>query len=86
MDQDQYERIMSAGVELLKQIRPILKKHGLSDGCSPSMLSVCLGAILKFSGTTAGQILTGAELIQNHWEFDPDSPDVFNVLFVFKDN
>lgn len=81
MTDDQYERIMAAGVELFEHIKPLLEKHGLSDECAPSMLSVCFGAILKFSGASVGDVITGAELMQRYWDSDPESSNAFTAVF-----
>lgn len=81
MTEDMFERIMDAGAELYEQIKPILEKHGLTDECAPSVLSVCVGAIMKLSDATAGNIITGAELMQRHWSSSPKSPHAFSAVF-----
>lgn len=88
MTDEQYERIMAAGVELFEQIKPLIEKYKLSDECAPSMLSVCFGAVLKFSGASVGNVVTGAELMQRYWDSDPESQNVFNAVFkpIYREN
>ena len=73
MNDDEYQRILDASVELWTTIKPLLDRYGLKEGHTPSVIMVALGAVMSTTDLTEEVLLRGLRNTRRLWSMDPGS-------------
>jgi hypothetical protein len=89
MPDSQYESICDAGVDLMREMAEVLKRHGLSRDQAVNVLVVAAAGVVAASGLTSSDLAEGIDSVIHMWHvrdvdgerqasFDPacQAPDV----------
>lgn len=73
MKDDEYRRVLTASVDLWTSLKPLLERHGLTEGHTPSLIMMALGAVMSTTDMTEETLLSGLRNTRRFWNFDLES-------------